>query len=190
MVPALFHTASAFAAGQSIAETRHASGEWLPAWILSLASVGCIALSYGMARRIGASRHESILAAALMWASGSMLMYARHLIPSTSRCCCCSARHGLASNAILAPRDPTLPASSPASGLLTYAGYWLGTLCVAILNIGPRTRSIPKLLASISACGLGIVTAPALLVIAAWWKEVNLIDGMRGFSRTVTHGEF
>jgi hypothetical protein len=190
LFPGLFHVASAFSAGQSVAETRHASGEWLPAWILSLASVGCIALTYGMARRIGASRHESTLAAALMWASGSMLMYARHLMPYDI------ALLLLLGAAWLELKRDCGAARTYASGLiagcgfLTYAGYWLGTLCVAILSIGTRARSLPKLLASFSACGLGIVTVPALLVIAAWLKGVNLIDGMRGFSRTVTHGEF
>jgi hypothetical protein len=190
LFPALFHVASAFAAGHSIAETRHAAGEWLPAWILSLASVGCIALSYGIARRIGASRHESTLAAALLWASGSMLMYARHLVPYDIALLLllCALWVGL--------KRGGGAARSYASGLiagfgfLTYTGYWLGTLCVAILHAATRMRSRSTLLAGMGASGLGIVTAPALFVIAAGLKGVDLVGGLRGFSRTVTHGEF
>ena len=190
LVPALMHVVSAYATGHSIAETRHGAGEWLAAWILSLASVGCIALSYATARRSGASEQESTIAAAFVWASGAMLMYARHLMP-----------YDLALLLLLwalwlGLKPDSGLRRSYASGLvaglafLTYSGYWLGTLCVATLSIGARVRAPSKAAASMGAWGLGILTGPALLVTAAWWRGINLIASMRGFSRTVTHGDF
>ena len=49
--------------------------------ILSLFSVGNIALVYGIARRTGRSKREALVAMGLMAASGVMLHTSRHLLP-------------------------------------------------------------------------------------------------------------
>ena len=67
--------------GQPISDMRQASGEWLTAFVFSLSAVCAIGLTYAVGRRAGASERESLLAAFLMFASTSMLMYARHFFP-------------------------------------------------------------------------------------------------------------
>jgi hypothetical protein len=54
------------------------------ALLLSFASVATIGLVYLLARRVGASRWESVLAAFLMAATNCMFFYARHVLPYDS----------------------------------------------------------------------------------------------------------
>ena len=78
---ALVQVVSAWPTGHAISEPRNFAGEWLPACVLSLASVCSIGLTYRIARRGGASRREGLVAVFLLAVSSAMLMHARHFFP-------------------------------------------------------------------------------------------------------------
>src|SRR4029453_5065674 len=62
-------------------DMRYQTGEWLPAFLLSLSSVCSIGLAYAIARATGASDDEGFAAALLMFASTNMIVHATHFFP-------------------------------------------------------------------------------------------------------------
>lgn len=67
--------------GWEITDPPHPDSNWLPAFILSWASVAAIGLVYAVARRSGGTPAEALAAAVLMSCSTAMLCFARHFLP-------------------------------------------------------------------------------------------------------------
>ena len=139
---ALFQVVSAWPTGHAIAEPRDFSGEWLPASVLSMASVCSIGLTYGIARRSGATTRQSFLAAFLLAASSAMLMHARHFFPYNA-----AMATLLLSLWIGLRTDGRLVRSYGAGliagfGFLIYTGYWLLATVVALVHVLRRPFTV------------------------------------------------
>lgn len=190
LLPALFHLVSGSGSGYPITEMRYPSGEWLPAFLLSLASVCSIGLTYALARRAGASRDESFLAAFLMFSSTAMLAHARHFFPYDTA----MAMFLLA--LWIGLINPDRPLRSVGVGALsglafvTYEGYWLLVLVIGSLRVVRRPYSVPRMCLRGVAFTAGLVSVPALLLAASALRGRSLLQATIRFSETVTHGEF
>lgn len=188
MIPAAFHAAIAGKAGHPMWDMRYPTGEWLPAFILSLASVCSIGLTFAIARRSGAGRDESLLAAFLMFASTTQLIHARHFFPYDL------ALAGFLLALWLAMADR--PRESFAAGVLcgaalaAYEGYWLLVIAIALLHLTRGSLAPGRVARRGCLFAVGFSVVPALLVTASAYRGRDLIDATRQFSRTVTHGSF
>jgi hypothetical protein len=164
---------------------------WISAAVLSLASVGCIGLTYAVARRCGAGRGEASLAALLMACSSSLFYFARHLVPYDPAMFL----------ALLATwvglRERAGPGRTLACGLLaglaffTYYGYWLLAGVAVALHLGRVARSRRDLLvrATLSAAALSALP----LLFTAWSLAVGMpsfLLGLGGFADTITQGAY
>src|SRR5688572_16296132 len=177
-------------AGQPISDMRQPSGEWLPAFVLSLSSVGAMALTYAVGRRAGAGERESLLAALLMFASTSMLMHARHFLPYDVAL----VVGLLAVWVALSPAGHV--AHSVGAGLLagaafsTYFGYWLLAVGVLGLHVFWHPATLGQQLRRAALFGAGFTVVPGLLVAASDLRNRPLLQMSRRFAATVSHGEF
>ena len=187
---AFFHVASAWSTALPITEMRYPTGEWLPAFLLSLASVCSIGLTYALALRAGASRRESFLAASLMFTSSSMLIYAQHFLPyDTSLAMLLLALW-------IAMKDTRPLWRSLTVGLLcgfaflTYEGYWLMAAVVGGLHVlrNPRRPSVIVLRAGLFSAGAAFV--PALLIAAGYSSGRPFVQAVERFSRSAVNGDF
>lgn len=211
LVPAFFHVASAWPTSQPITEMRVRTGEWLPAFLLSLGSVSAIGLTYALASRSGASRSESFLAAFLMFASSSMLSYARHFFPyDISMAMLLGAIWIGLDNFSRGAPTPAFARSASARprrsldgggrallagflvglGFLTYEGHWALAAAAATLHMlgGPSTAAgrIRRAL----WFGLGAAICPGLLALAAATAGRTFVTAVERFARTAVNGDF
>jgi hypothetical protein len=190
LILAFFHVVSAWPTGLPITEMRYLTGEWLPAFLLSLSSVCSIGLVYALAITVGASRREAFLAAFLMFASCSMLVYAQHFYPYD------------ASMAILlfalwlGLHEPDHATGSLGVGLLcgfaflTYEGYWLMAAVVGAIHV---LRKPVKTVAAVRRSiffSAGAIAFPLLLILAGHLAGRPFLPAVEKFSRTVYHGDF
>ena len=187
---AFFHVASAWPTALPITEMRYPTGEWLPAFLLSLSSVCSIGLTYALALRAGACRRESFLAAFLMFASSSMLIYAQHFFPYDT------ALAMLLFALWIAMKDGRHLWRSLAAGLLcgfaflTYEGYWLMAAVVGGLHVlrNPRRPSLMILRAGLFSAGTALF--PALLIAAGQAAGRPFAQALERFSRSAVNGDF
>jgi hypothetical protein len=190
VIPAFFHVITASRAAQPVTEMRYPSGEWLPAFLLSLASVASIALTYAIAYRSGASRRESFLAALLMFASASMLIYARHFFPydASMAILLFALWIGLRTN-----DTPLLSFNVgllSGFGFLTYEGYWLMAIIVGGVHALREPWSPLRSLKRYSAFVTGFI-APVMLLVAAGYAEGQpFLEKLHRFSQTAVNGDF
>jgi hypothetical protein len=186
--PAGLH--QAINADRAITDMRQPSGEWLPAFAFSLSSVAAIALTYALGRRAGASERESLLAAALMFASTSMLMHARHFLPYDTAL----ALGLLAAWVAINPADRAV--DSAGAGFLagaafsTYLGYWLLAVTVLALHLFRHAVSPGRCVRRVALYGAGFAVVPGLILIAGHMRNRPLLRMTRRFAGAVTHGEF
>ena len=190
LVPAFFHTITASLNGVSVAETRHAAGEWLPAMVLSLTSVASVGLTYGLATRLGATKREGVLASLLMGASGSMLMYARHLVPYDV-----ALTLMLLSLWIGLKKDGHVfraYVSGAIAGLsfLTYSGYWLSVPAIGMLLLLGQASNRARVARIAAVFVAGVLSVQVMVLAAGLLYGVNVLGGLKGFAGTVTHGDF
>jgi hypothetical protein len=156
---------------------------WLPALLLSLASVASIALTHAVARRSGAATHEALGAAFLMACSSTQFYYSRHLVPYDL-----SMATALAALWVgLAPaRDGKqffLCGLLGGAAFLVYNGYWLLTAACLLVPL-LREASMRRLPARALAAGLGVTAVPAMLTLAGHVDgHVPYIIQMVRFSR-------
>ena len=190
LVPAFFHVASAWPTGRPITEMRYPTGEWLPAFILSLASVCAIGLTYAIAARAGASRRESFLAAFLMFASTSVLISTQHFFPYDA-----SLALFLFAFWIGMKQDGSAWRSLVGGLLcgfafLTYEGFWLTAAIVGCCHVVKRPRSIPLIAVRSGVFAAGAALFPTLLIIAGHFTNRPFVRSVEQFSRSAVHGDF
>ena len=164
---------------------------WIPSILISCMSIWAIALVAAIAKQAGASDQEAMIAALLMACSTSMFYFARHLAPydlaltiallalwfgldqrkSFLRSLVCGVLIGLA--------------------FLTYYGYWLISVAVAIVHtLHHKPRFLDFLKRSI-AIAIGFILLPLLLTL------ISLLQGappfvleMAHFATSVSQGTF
>ncbi|HKT81408.1 MAG TPA: hypothetical protein VJP86_14380, partial [Vicinamibacterales bacterium] len=186
---ALFHVASAALTRQPIAEMRVHSGEWLPAFVLSLSSAVSILLVYLIAERSGADRRESTIAAALMLCSQTMLMYSRGFFPY-------DVSMALLLGALWIGQKPGGVARSFVAGALAglavfvYEGHWLMGAAVGSVHALHRLRPVRGAVVHSVVFVLGSLSIWTAFLAAARFRQVPLLDALEAFSRNVTHGDF
>lgn len=162
----------------------------LSAMFVGVYSAACLVWIWLIARRLGGSPQEAFWASFAGLCSCSLLYYARHLLP-----------YDLALFWALACWYVGL---SPAPGkwtsflagllgfvaFVTYNGYWtlVGlALIVHVLWAGWRWQS---LLSRAICAGLGLAGSFLLLLLAARVLGIDLWESYRGFSATITQGDF
>ena len=163
---------------------------YLAAMFLSLASVACIALTFGVARRLGASPVESLAAAALVAFAASFFYWSRHLIPYDV-----SMAFALASLWVGLATGGT--GRSFAAGLLAgicfavYNGYWTLAVvaCAVQCLVGVRTLKRLATRATIRALGLALPTV-ALVIAARLAGQDDSFAKMREFAASVKQGDW
>jgi hypothetical protein len=173
-VPALLQRALIASSGLPQDRAAVDATAWLPAAVLSLASLAAIALVHAIARRSGADASEALLAAALMAGSTSMLYYSRHLLPYDSALALALAA------ALLGLRDGGGWARSGGVGalaggaFLTYHGYWLSALAALALHAFHGSRAPRDVVRRAAAAGVGFALVPAALTAASYARERGL----------------
>jgi hypothetical protein len=164
---------------------------WLPALVLSLASVASILMTYSLARRMGAERGEALVAAFLMSCAATMGYYCRHLFPYDASLALALVALWVA----LAP-EPSRR-SLAACGLLccasflVYNGYWLLNLVVLVVQTAYHVKSRQVATRRAMITGMAFFTPLALLHLT------SMVMGARGylntlirFGKTATQGDF
>jgi hypothetical protein len=167
------------------ADTRTlARTAWLPALVLSLASVASIGLTYAVARRAGAGSPEALSAAFLMACSSTQFYYSRHLVPYDLSLAVALAALWTGLGTAGDGRRCLLGGLLGGAAFLIYNGYWFLTIaCVGICVA--RAGSIRHMLAGGLAATLGVAAGPAVLtLVGALEGRVPFVVQMARFSRT------
>jgi hypothetical protein len=156
---------------------------WLPAIVLSLASVASIGLTYAVARRAGAAVSEALAAAILMACSSTQFYYSRHLLPYDLSMAVALAALWLGLGSGRSRRQFFLTGLLGGASFLIYNGYWLfAVACVGVALLrGGSPRGLPQraLLA-----GLGLAAGPAVLTLVGGLDgHVPFVVQMASFSR-------
>jgi hypothetical protein len=171
-------------------DPRYPAGEWLAAFILSLSSVCAIALTYGLALRVGGSRRQALLAAVLLFASSSTVIQDRHLYPYGAALALLLFSLWLA----LHPRDhpirSALAGVLAGSAFLTYAGYWLLAAVVGAMHTLYRPGTFKTGARRSAAFAVGTAALPLALLATAAVRQHPLLQGMVDFSGTAVNGDF
>ena len=190
LVPAFFHVVSAWPTGLPITEMRYPTGEWLPAFLLSFASVASIGLTYAIAIRAGASRRESFLAAFLMFASSSMLIYAQHFFPYDAALALFLFALWLGMKHAVRTRRSFGVGLLCGFAFLTYEGYWMMAALVAAIHVSRKPLSLSAAAIRAVVFAAGALVFPALLVIAGRLSGRPFLQTFERFSRSAVNGDF
>jgi len=165
---------------------------WLPAMIFSLASVAAIVLVYGIALRAGAQRREATLAALLLAGSTVFFVWSRHLLPyDTSMALALwalwlgmvrsnSAKRSYAVGVILG------------LAFLTYYGYWMLVVAVAVVHIWwvyPSFENVLKRSIGVAAGALSWLVFMSILN-ADVSSRTFFLHRLEGFSKSIEQGVF
>jgi hypothetical protein len=164
---------------------------WIPALVLSLASVGCIGLVALIARRAGAERGEALLAAVLLACSTSLLYWSRHLMPYDTALflALLGLWVGLERRTVL--WRSALVGALAGLAFLTYNGYWITALIVLALHLAVGQLAVPAVIRRVAATLAGLALFPALLTLAALLRDARpFYQALSGFAGTVTQGEY
>lgn len=188
-LPAIAQRVMKYSLGLPLYETL-----WVPGFVLSLASVASIGLTYLLARKMAAGRNEGLVAAFLMSCANTMFYGARHLTPYD----------GALALALLAlwigiERQTTLRRSF-ACGLvagfafLVYHAYWTLLLVVCVVHVLRGGRSLIAMGKRAASAGVGALLLPALLTMltaALGWRSyvANLVEFSRT-PRSLRQGDF
>jgi len=167
VVPAAFQASWMALVGLRARPAAIGDASWVAALVLASASLACVALVFGLARRSGAPPGEALAAAGLAAASNTLFYYARHLHPydlslafnllalwlslARARGAACSLAVGLAAGA----------------GFWTYNGAWLGSAAAAIVHV-LRARGIGDAARSAALCAAGLASWVLLSSLLTW----------------------
>lgn len=187
---AFFHVASAWPTALPITEMRYPTGEWLPAFLLSLASVCSIGLTYSLGLRAGAAPRESFLAAFLMFASSSMVSYAQHFFPyDASLALLLLALWMAMRNAWPALRSLTVGLLC-GFAFLTYEGYWLMAAVVGGVLVLRKPDRPSDIILRAGLFSGGAAFFPALLIVAGHFSGRPFMQALERFSHSAVNGDF
>jgi hypothetical protein len=160
----------------------------IPGLFFAAFSVINIGLIAAIAKRSGATEGESVLAAALLALSASMLYYARHLLPYDV-----AMTLGLAALYIGLGRGGRVRSlicgAAAACAFLMYTGYWTlggGAMVVHVLDTDNAKAALRRTVFS----GLGLLVAIGIAVLGSLAVGENLIRALAEFSGQVDQGDF
>jgi hypothetical protein len=163
---------------------------WVPALVLSCASVVAIALTYGISLRAGSGKTEAMLAAGLFACAHTMFYYSRHLFPYDSSIALALGGLWIA----LGPSKPGLRSFLAGvfcgGAFVVYNGYWHLVLVVLILQAvqGATTRNESYRRLCFGVAGGAVF--PVILLLLATWRRIPFLTNWIAFSETVTLGDF
>ena len=163
---------------------------YLSAAMLSLASVGCIYLTYLIARRLGAPAREALLAAFLAACATSLFYWSRHLLPYDG-----ALLLGLTGVWMAVARADGLRRSAWCgllAGLtfIVYNGYWTLALTVLVLRTVVGALTLPGAMMRALPAGAAFLLAVALPLFISALTGTDALGHMREFSGGVTQGDW
>ncbi len=184
LVPAAVHEAAVLTAGWPMLDYR------LPAAILSLWSVAVIALMYPLARRAGADETEALFAVVLAACANTLFYYSRHLFPYDA-----SLALGLLALWFGMKRESGFR-RSVAVGLLVgacvlvYNAYYTLAAVAGLVHLASGWPSGKRMMGRCLGLLSGVLLAFSIPFSIAFGRGVNLLEGIKGFSRTITQGAY
>lgn len=155
----------------------------------SLFSTAVIALVWGLVKRAGGGEREALLAALLAACAGSLFFYARHFFPYDAALMLLLAGLwvGLGGTAVWRCVAAGLLAGA---GFLTYNGYWLLAVVVAVLVVLRPGTGWVRLAGRAALTGAGLVGCIAGMVVLARSAGHDLVHTWRANAGTITQGDF
>ncbi len=145
---------------------------WVPAAILSVASVIAIWLIYLIARKAGADRIEALLAATFMATANSMFYYSRHLTSYDSGLALVLLLLWLALDDRSSFRRSVLFGLVAGLASLTYYGYLTTVLAIGAVWAF-RSPSLRAFFTRALGSALGFAFLPLLLQALTLWREAT-----------------
>ncbi len=178
-VPAAFQRVAALATGQPL-ENLFA----IPALILSLSSLGCIGLIYGIARRVGASEREALLAALLAALTNCLYYWSPYVLPYDASLFAALLALYVGLRGDHARRRAFYVGLLGFSAFLIYNAHWIlgGAVMVLPLLLRPR-RIVERAVYT----AVGFLTLPAILLLLTGG---SYFSGLMQFGDTVVQGAF
>jgi len=162
----------------------------LPAMFFSLFSVFNLYLIFLLAKQVGASPREALLAPIFASLSQCLFFYVRHYLPYDT-----AMTFGLMA-LYVGLRDRTGASLSIACGALsllcfvTYNGYWSLAALAMLVHVFRNSASIRNIIRRSVFTGLGFLLPLLALMAAAASLGINLLDEYRRFAQTVTEGNY
>jgi hypothetical protein len=166
----------------------HSRGEtlWLPALLLSAASVSSIGLVFALARRLSATPSEALGASFILSCATTFFYFSRHLLPYDASMALCLGAAWIGLRPRVALRDSFACGLLGSAALLTYNGYWTIVVVVLSLHALHGARSPLEALRRGLLSGAGLLSLPALLALASAARGGAYLESLARFSRTVT----
>ncbi len=178
-VPAAFQRVAAQATGMPL-ENLFA----IPVLILSLSSLGCIWLIYGIARRAGASEREGLIAALLAALTNCLYYWSPYVMPYdlSMFVALLGLYVGLRGDHL--PRRAFYVGLLGFSAFLIYNAHWIlgGVVMVLPLLLRPR-----RVVGRAVYTAIGFLTLPAILLLLTGG---SYFSGLLQFGDTVVQGAF
>lgn len=186
LVPAALQRNIALATGQSI-------NQWfsIPAAVLSLSSVACIGLLYGIARRAGAKAKEALCVALLALLTSSLFYWTPYTLPYDVSMATALWALFLSMGRRMRPARLFWIGLLIGFALLTYSAHWI--LCGVVLVVASLwplfkgRQSLAHLFRRAACIGGGFAAPFAVLFLLT---SGRYLTGMLQFSETVTQGAF
>jgi hypothetical protein len=183
LIPASFQKNIATLTGQSLDNLSA-----IPVLILSLASVGIIALTHGIARRAGASPREALLAAFLAAITNSLFYWSPHFLPYDMGLCVALLALYIGLKPNPSPRRSFCVGLLVCCAFLIYNAYWLICAVVLVLHtLNSRRFDLRRMVLRGFFTGIGFAL---ILVLLALTTQGQYIAGLLRFSGTVVQGAF
>jgi hypothetical protein len=189
-VPTLVQSVVMKLSGRPLDYAQYVEYSWVSALLLALASVAAIALTYAVARRAGGDEREGLTAALLMACAGSMLIYARHLLPYDCALALALLALWLGLDPRPGPGRRVLAGFVAGLALLTYWGYWILAGTVAAVVVLHDAPSVGAVLRRGLAVGLGLITPVVLFFGVGLARGLHPLRDAADFSGTVNQGDF
>jgi hypothetical protein len=174
----------------ALAEQAVGANSRIPALFLALFSVASIGALWIIARRLGFTEREALLAAFLLACSSTWLYYSRHLLPYDV-----ALALGLFA-LIVALRMPAIPRDSWLCGLLcstsflSYAGYWNLAAFVMLTRVMWQATTAQAISSRAWHIAGGFMAPILALLVVSAVTGGDMLGQFVSFSRTVTQGEF
>jgi hypothetical protein len=108
---------------------------WIGGAFFSVISVACIFMTFVVARRAGAGEREAFLAAALLAASSTLIVWSRHLSPYDAAVLLNLASVAIGLSRWRAPVRWFVGGFVASMALMTYNGIWAGTGAVLVFHV-------------------------------------------------------
>lgn len=157
-------------------------------------SASPVLLAYALADAAGAPKREATMAAFLMLCATSLFYFSRHLVPY-------DASLAVILFGMWAGMQPSesergwqqslLVGLIVGLGFLTYFGYWMIAGIALITHVLWQQQKVIKMAQRAVASALGVIMWPVALTAITLLQGVEpFISGMRGFSGSITQGQF